>query len=853
MFYSNVPINQSNRVYLERPRLDQILEQAVRRPVVFVNAGVGYGKTHAVYSFLRKCQFMTFWIQFSERDNIGVRFWENFTGAVGVFSPNTAKMLTEIGFPETNRKFAYYLSIPQMDLLSDRKYIFVYDNFQLIRDRKVLRFLEHSITTSFPNITSILISRNEPLAGAEKISAGDIARITEEDLRFTPEETAAFFELHQLKVPAEIVSAVYRDTEGWAFATYLAALSLNRDSTHYVGMGVRSNIFRLIEGEILADVGEDARKFLIKMSLIDHLAPELLEDIQGEENLLDQLDNAIGAFFQFDDYLNAYRIHPLFLEFLEGRQNELGEGEIRETYLKAAEWCLKNNQKIDAFTYLEKAGNYGRFLTAVNETLPLIVAEPVAQILLSVCEKAPAEAFAQDSGLYVLYTWVLISLGLLERADRELREIIAKLKARNPMPANDRALLGCYINLGLCGYFASMYTQDYSFVEYFELAARCRDTSGRTIKPPESVVQVAFCVCRVSGREKGGFEKCIAALDKMVPCLAMAYNGCGWGLNDLARSEFALFQGKFEDAWQHALVSLRKARERSQYEIEGRALFYLLRIGLVRGDGETVARIFKQIEERAGEIGFVNQNILRDIMSGWFFVQTRQRDRVASWLKNDFEESDLNSVLYGLETLVKARYHLAEKRFSAVLATLENRNDKYGAAGYILGRVEIKAIEAVCRYQMKNIAGAVEALRAAYELSLPNGIVLPFFELGRTMRALLSAVSAKADTGIDRQWIEKTRKGVSAYAKKLMIVIRQYQGRNFEGRGDEDGNAALLSPRELEVLTGLSRGLTRKEIAENAALSENTVKSIIRSIYTKLDAVNQADAVRIATVRGIFK
>ncbi|MDR1129053.1 MAG: hypothetical protein LBL20_07055, partial [Treponema sp.] len=87
MFYSNVPINQANRVYLERPRIDQILEQAIKCPIVFVSGGVGYGKTHAVYSFLRKCHFMTCWIQFSERDNISARFWENFTGAVGVFSP----------------------------------------------------------------------------------------------------------------------------------------------------------------------------------------------------------------------------------------------------------------------------------------------------------------------------------------------------------------------------------------------------------------------------------------------------------------------------------------------------------------------------------------------------------------------------------------------------------------------------------------------------------------------------------------------------------------------------------------------------------------------------------------------
>ncbi|MDR1128563.1 MAG: LuxR C-terminal-related transcriptional regulator, partial [Treponema sp.] len=763
-----------------------------------------------------------------------------------------AKKLMETGFPETNRKFEYYLGIPQMEVLPDRKYVFIYDNFQLIRDKKVLRFLEYTITTSFPNITSILISRNEPPISMERVTVRGVARVTEEDLRFTLDETAAFFELQQLKVSAETLLSVYQDTEGWAFATYLAALALNRDSTNYAGMGVRSNIFKLIEREVMEGAGNDIRKFLIKLSLIDHLAPELLEEIQGEENLLDHLD-AVGAFFQFDAYLNAYRIHPLFLEFLEGKQGELEEEEMRETYMKAAEWCIKNGQKIDAFTYLEKAGNYDRFLLAVNETLPTIVSESIAQILLAICEKAPPEVFERNPGLYVLYTWVLITLRYFERAAGELREIIAKLKAQEPSAVNDRALLRCHINLGLCGYFTNIFTRDYSFVDIFEAAACYTDTSGRAAEPPESIAQVGFCVCRVYAHEKGEIEKCIAALDRMVPCLATAYNGCGWGLNDLARSEFALFQGRFDEAGHHALVSLRKARERSQYEIEGRALFYLLRVGLARGDGEMVRKIFRQIEERPGMPGFINQSILRDIMSGWFFVQTRQRGRVASWLKNEFEESDLNSVLHGLETMVKARYHLAEKRFSAVLATLENNSDRYGAGGYIMGRVEIKAIEAVCRYQMKDTAGAVEALRTAYELSLPNEIVLPFFELGRTMRALMSAVCAKADTGIDRQWLEKIKNGASLYAKRLLTSIMQYQSRNSEARGNSGGNTAFLSRRELEVLTGLSRGLTRKEIAENAALSPNTVKSIIRSIYNKLGAVNQADAVRIASARGMFK
>jgi LuxR family maltose regulon positive regulatory protein len=57
----------------------------------------------------------------------------------------------------------------------------------------------------------------------------------------------------------------------------------------------------------------------------------------------------------------------------------------------------------------------------------------------------------------------------------------------------------------------------------------------------------------------------------------------------------------------------------------------------------------------------------------------------------------------------------------------------------------------------------------------------------------------------------------------------------------------------MEILTGLSQGLTREELAENGDISINTVKSVIKNVYNKLGAVNRADAVRIATTIGILE
>lgn len=64
--------------------------------------------------------------------------------------------------------------------------------------------------------------------------------------------------------------------------------------------------------------------------------------------------------------------------------------------------------------------------------------------------------------------------------------------------------------------------------------------------------------------------------------------------------------------------------------------------------------------------------------------------------------------------------------------------------------------------------------------------------------------------------------------------------------------AQKLSPRELEVLGGLSRGLSNKEIARELDLQEVTIKLHVRTLCRKLDAKNRTQAALIAKEAGLF-
>ena len=61
----------------------------------------------------------------------------------------------------------------------------------------------------------------------------------------------------------------------------------------------------------------------------------------------------------------------------------------------------------------------------------------------------------------------------------------------------------------------------------------------------------------------------------------------------------------------------------------------------------------------------------------------------------------------------------------------------------------------------------------------------------------------------------------------------------------------MLSEREREVLSLIGNGATNREIAERLIISENTVKSHLRSILNKLNIRNRQQAAVYAEREGL--
>ncbi len=98
-------------------------------------------------------------------------------------------------------------------------------------------------------------------------------------------------------------------------------------------------------------------------------------------------------------------------------------------------------------------------------------------------------------------------------------------------------------------------------------------------------------------------------------------------------------------------------------------------------------------------------------------------------------------------------------------------------------------------------------------------------------------------------------------AKSLVNAIRfMAAGETFvpvkfmtaEEAEPENPIAKGLSQRELEVLSGLCRGLSNKEIARELDLQEVTIKLHVKTTCRKLNAKNRTQAAMIAKEAGLF-
>ena len=830
-----------------RPRMNTLLHDAIKKPLAIVCAQAGYGKTRAVYDFSRESTLACAWIQVSERDNLSSRFWESLVRAITQLDQSAADKLSDLGFPDTEEKMSRYLDIREraLNTQSDKRPLMIIDDFHLIENPDILAFLERFIHHTLEDRSLILITRESPRLNLADLRARDlVSELQEDELKFTDFELASYLHEQDIAVEPDVLREISRDTGGWALAIDLVARCLKRAPGYrgYAQSAMRRSVSELMEAEAFDPASEPLKRFLVSLSLIEHLSEDLVRLLaRGDEILLAEFAQQ-SAYLRHDQHLNAWLIHPLFLDFLRSRQDMLTGLERQETYEMAGAWCEEHGYLTDALSYFEAAGDYDAIVDVLAD-LPFCLPYDLARQILEIFERCPQDALLHTDFLAVMHLRTLLSLG----REQECTELAADFEQKfkqlpDEDPRKQRNLGLIYSYQGMMRHLMSTADGVYDFGPYFDQMHEClKDT------PLPQQRWLSMSLGPWASLPGSGDPEALAAYTeastRMIAQIDACIEGVAAGLEDLCRGETAFYLGDLRKAELKILRGLSDARKTGQFETQHRALLYLMRIAFAQGKRDRTEQAHKDLHTLLDEKDYAQRFMTCDIAQGWYAWQLRQPDLVPGWLREGFAPYGHAFFPENFGNQMKARYHYLTRDFAPLLAYIDEALQR---ESILFGRVELLAMAACARYQMKDRAGALATLRDAWELVERNGILTPFTELGRDMRTL-SAYAQRADScDIPAPWLEAVNRRSALYARYQATMIAEYE--KEQGRSD----LAALSRREAEVLHDLYAGFSRTDIATKQRLALSTVNMHVKGLYAKLQASNTADVIRIAMEQGLL-
>ncbi|MCL2382517.1 MAG: LuxR C-terminal-related transcriptional regulator [Treponema sp.] len=835
--------------HYERPRLNSLFRQAAQYPLVMLCAGSGYGKTSAVCDFTRQYPAHTAWMQLSEHDNDSGAFWKNYIHALSQSDEIFARAIDTLGFPDTQDKLSRYTDIARCHAGS-RWHITVMDDFHHIEAPVIIRFVEHLFLSIPPGCSLFLMSRCTPRVNTAAMSSkGRVFNLSEDELRFTKAELAQYFRHAGIPLqpengyPNDVLHEIMKDTEGWAFAISLIAQSYRKAPgyTGYLRIAVKAKIFQSMKTEVWDVISDRLRHFLIQISLINHLSVDLINLLADmDRDIIDELERQ-SAYVRSDKYINAYQIHPLFLEFLAQQEELVSQEQKHKTYAIAGKWCDRNDFKTDAMSYYERTGDYASIVD-IFIALPLQIPQDIARCAESIIEQAPQEAFDTVLFLACAHVRSVLCQGNWQKAMKLAERYEEKYLG---LPKSDRfgtaSLASIYCCQAVARFCMALRDGRYDFDRYL------KKIDGSFFYPANPGSLTKFFpgpwICAAGSARKGAPQEFIDALKRAAGHGERYFNTLSGGEDDLAFGELKFYQGDTHAAKTYFARAIDRAREKRHPEVAHRALLYCLRIAFFNGDYQKAGWALKEMKAQLDETDYFNRFVNYDISLAWYYYSLDMPEEVPEWVQEVFSPYCHAGFIENFINQVKARYCYMKKNYPPLLSYTQEMRQR---ESYVFGRVEILAMEACVHYKMKNRKKACDVLTQAYEQSSPNTLLMPFIELGKDMRTLTAFALKEGGCGIPQPWLEAVNRKSSSYAKQLAHVAAKYR----QASGITAGIA--ISPREGEILTDLSHGLSRTEIAASRSISINTVKMIISNVYVKLGAESLAEAIRIAAERKII-
>jgi LuxR family transcriptional regulator, maltose regulon positive regulatory protein len=710
----------------------------------------------------------------------------------------------------------------------------------------------------------VLASRTDPAIGLPRLRVeGRLRELRGEDLAFTADETTAYLEGQGVHLSTTALRTLQERTEGWAAGVRIAALALagSEDPGSLIERfgGDDHAVADYLVTEVLANLTEDRRGFLLRTSVCSTLRVDLARALSGREDagaLLDALERDHVFTQRQGRTREAYRYHELFRTYLLAELRRVDPASERELHRTAAVWHAAQGETLQAIEHLVR----GRQVADLSE---VIGADGIGAILdghaqamaglLAMIEPRGTEAPA----VALLGAAASLEVGDLDTADRWL----AGLDPAASEETGDPALAALAATVAVWRARSTDRVEDAlarleattaaeTGVEAYDLLAFhergvARLYVGRYDEAVDDLDRAAR-LARVTGREALQLS-CRSFLAGAIACRSQLRESRAEAEAALELAERRGWAGSQAVAHAHLLVGWSAHLQADRELAATQARRALGSLGpAVDPDVELGVRSLELVVSADGGAPLEALRSYRDA-----FERLAGAQMAPALLAYAAPEV----VRICLDIGERGWAQLVVERASAVLpdpgevvllrAMLLHDAGRVEAARTALGPV-VRG-EAPCHV----VTAAVHARCLAAELELRRGATTLAHEM------IVAAVALAAEEEVIRPFVDRPAAlellaaGRGRFGRQETFVERVLAARppNASTAGHD---ADRLTPVELAVLRELPSLLSLREIAEARTVSLNTVKTHLRSIYRKLGVEGRREAVDIGRRRGLL-
>jgi LuxR family maltose regulon positive regulatory protein len=427
------PATLPHRVH--RPHLIQRLNEGLEsgRRMTLVSAPPGFGKTTLLSEWAVQLQRPVAWLSLDESDNDPSRFWPYLIAACQSLQAEVGEAALALLHAPQPLPADTIPTILINDLAKlESNLLLILDDYHVIQNQAIQAALSFLIDHLPDQLHLALSTRVDPPWPLARLRArNQLIELRALDLRFTPEEAAAFLnQMTDLNLSAEDVAALEARTEGWIAGLQLAALAMQSslslkeqgDVAAFVRAFAGSHVYvadYLIE-EVLQHQPEEVQTFLLQTSLLERLHGALCEAVTGCQDgqaILKQLHKANLFVIPLDDEGRWFRYHRLFADLLEARLRlAFSSDAIATLHARASRWYEDAGMVNEAIEHALAAADYAAAVRLIESRAVEMLVQGYANTVESWLTTIPPGLRFQSARINLAFAWMHLLRGTFDSA-----------------------------------------------------------------------------------------------------------------------------------------------------------------------------------------------------------------------------------------------------------------------------------------------------------------------------------------------------------------------------------------------------------------------------------------------------